>query len=221
MAPIMKLEIPLSDIEVLVAKQLGNFFCFNEEYEGDMLKAAVQIALKRCECCFSRTKIRSKYYVRDGDIYFNPFHSGQYTIFLYYLSNTVFSEFPGAGTLADRLYFLNKALNGLDLFYEIEMPKAFFLDHPVGAVLGRATYGEYFSFSQGCTVGNNKGVYPVIGKNVRMMSGSKILGKCIVGDHVMFSANTYIKDTDIPSCSIVFGNSPNLVIKRKNESYFA
>jgi len=60
----------------------------------------------------------------------------------------------------------------------------------------------------------------VIGENVRMMSGSKILGECIVGDHVVFSANTYIKDTDIPSCSIVFGSSPNLVIKRKNESYF-
>jgi serine O-acetyltransferase len=39
-------------------------------------------------------------------------------------------------TLADRIYYLNKALNGLDLFYEVEMPDVFYLDHPVGTVIG-------------------------------------------------------------------------------------
>lgn len=217
----MKMEIPVSDIEDLVAKQLGNIFSFDPSAESGILKGAVDIALQRCEHCFSETRARSKYYVREESIYFNPFHSGQYAIFLYYLSNTVCNEFPGSGTLADRIYYLNKVLNGLDLLYEINMPEAFFLDHPVGSVLGRATYGERFSFSQGCTVGNNKGVYPVIGRNVRMMSGSKIVGSCKIGDHVIISANTYVKDTDIPSCSIVFGSSPNLVIKQKSESYFA
>lgn len=100
------------------------------------------------------------------------------------------------------------------------MPAVFYLDHPVGSVLGRAAYGELFSFSQNCTVGNNKGIYPTIGRNVRMMSGAKILGNCHIGDNVMFSANAYIKDVDIPSCSLVFGSDRNLVIKRKEPSYF-
>lgn len=217
----MKLEIPINNLEALVTKQLDNFFSFDPKAELPALRDAVDIALERCERCFSRTRVRSKYYVRDGDIYFNPFHSGQYTIFLYFLSNTVFSKYPELRTLADRIYYLNKALNGIDLFYEIDMPEAFFLDHPVGTVLGRADYGENFSFSQGCTVGNNKGVYPVIGSDVKMMSDSKIVGRCQIGDHVIVSANAYIKDTDIPPYSIVFGSSPNLVIKQKNKSYFA
>ncbi|MDT8375579.1 MAG: hypothetical protein RQ867_02445 [Mariprofundaceae bacterium] len=216
----MRLEMPVSDIEALVARQLGTLFVFDPQHEGPLLKRAVAIALQRSECCFSETRVRSKYYVRDGEIYFNPFHSGQYAIFLYFLSNTIYREVSGSSTLSDRVYYLNKVLNGLDLFYEIEMPDAFFLDHPVGAVLGRAKYGEGFSFSQGCTVGNNKGIYPSIGRDVRMMSGSKIVGDCEIGDHVIIAANTYIKDANIPSCSIVFGSSPDLVIKQKSKSYF-
>jgi serine O-acetyltransferase len=100
------------------------------------------------------------------------------------------------------------------------MPKIFFLDHPVGTVLGKANYGEGFTFAQNCTVGNNKGKYPVFGLNVRMKSGSKVLGDCMIGDNVIISANTYIKDMNIPKCSIVFGSSPNLIIKTKPEIYF-
>ncbi|MDB6074366.1 MAG: transferase hexapeptide repeat containing protein, partial [Verrucomicrobiaceae bacterium] len=127
---------------------------------------------------------------------------------------------PGVPTLADRVYYLNKALNGMDLFYEVEMPAIFSLDHPVGSVLGRAVYGDYFSFSQGCTVGNNRGVYPTLGTNVRMLSDSKVIGKCTIGDNVILSAGCYVKDTDVPSCSLVFGTSPNLTIVRKEVGYF-
>jgi serine O-acetyltransferase len=111
-------------------------------------------------------------------------------------------------------------LNAVDLYYEVVLPRIFYLDHPVGTVLGRAVYGDYFSFTQNCSVGHNKGVYPVIGENVRMMPGSMILGRSRIGDNVIVSANTYIKDTDIPSCSVVFGSSPNLIIKSKDRDYF-
>ena len=100
------------------------------------------------------------------------------------------------------------------------MPSIFFLDHPVGSVLGRAKYSERFSFSQNCTVGNNKGIYPTFGQNVKMMAGSKVLGNSRIGNNVIISANSYIKDFDIPSYSLVFGISPNLVIKIKDEEYF-
>lgn len=39
--------------------------------------------ISRCEYCFSRTK--NKYYSCDGETYFNPYQSAQYTIFLYFL----------------------------------------------------------------------------------------------------------------------------------------
>lgn len=216
----MNLEIGTNDLKKLVQKQLDNIFFFDKA-DAQVLEVSVDEALRRCEYCFSQTRVRSKYYNRDGEIYFNPFHSGQYAIFLYYLSNSIYNYKSASNGLADRIYYLNKVLNGLDLFYEVKMPRAFFLDHPVGSVMGRAEYGENFSFAQGCTVGNNQGVYPVIGRNVRMMSGSKIVGKCIIGDDVIISANSYVKDSEIPSSSLVFGSSPNLVIKKMEKSYFS
>ena len=202
----------MEEINQLVAKQLDHLFLFKAS-EQAVLDASIKTALRKCERCFAVTP--NKYYTRDGKAYFNPFHSGQYTIFLYFLSHAVFTEHPERRSLADRLYYLNKALNGLDLFYEVEMPDVFFLDHPVGSVLGRAQYGTSFSFSQNCTVGNNKGIFPIIGNNVQMMSGSKILGNCSIGDNAIIAANTYVKDTNIPSDSLVFGDSPNLIIKNQ------
>jgi serine O-acetyltransferase len=207
----MQLELPLDELKKLIAKQLDNLFIFDRSREQNPLNSGIETALINCETCFAATS--NKYYQRDGRPYFNPFHSGQYCIFLYFLSRAVFAAHPEIRSLADRIYYLNKALNGLDLFYEVEMPDVFFLDHPVGSVLGRATYGANFSFSQNCTVGNNKGIFPTIGKNVKMLSGSKILGRCKIGDNVIVSANTYVKDTDIPANSMVFGTSPALIVK--------
>lgn len=213
----MKLEIGKTDLLFLVEKQLDNLFIYYPIEERNILKRCMDVALERCEFCFSKS--RNKYYRKGNFVYFNPFHSGQYAIFLYYLSNTVYISEKNNKTLADRIYYLNKCLNGLDLFYEVSMPKVFFLDHPVGSVIGRATYGEYFSFSQGCTVGNNKGNYPTIGKKVKMFSGSKILGNCKIEDNVIISANCYVKDEKISSYSLVFGSTPNLIVKYRPE-YF-
>lgn len=86
--------------------------------------------------------------------------------------------------------------------------------------MGRAEYGDFFCFSQGCTVGNNKGLYPRIGKHVSMSSGSKILGNCNIGDHVILAANSYVLDEDIPSFSIVFGMHPDIRVKRITQEKF-
>jgi serine O-acetyltransferase len=127
---------------------------------------------------------------------------------------------PQHRSLADRVYYLNKALNGVDLYHEVELPEIFGLDHPLGSVMGRARYSDFFFFSQSCTVGNSRGTYPQFGEEVLMLSGAKVLGNCDIGSHVILSANSYVKDTNIPSCSIVFGSSPDLVIKQKPLEYF-
>lgn len=150
----------------------------------------------------------------EGEPYFNPYQSAQYTIFLYYFSNTVSRE-TDCRFLADKLYYLNKIMNACDLYHEVELPKFFKLDHPVGSVMGRARYGEGFSFSQNCTVGNNRGIYPVIGENVRMCANSSIIGNCVIGNNVTIGANSGVKDENIPDDSLVFGHSPNLIIVRK------
>ena len=207
----MFIEIGEKSLRGLTAHQVNNLFFINDA-ERTILDACVATALQRSEHCFGFSK--DKYYRKNDEVYFSPYHSGQYTIYLYFLAREVFLRYPEHRTLADRLYYLNKVLNGLDLFYEIVMPDVFSLDHPVGSVMGRATYGEFFSFCQQCTVGNNKGIYPVIGRNVRLAAGATILGTCKVGDNVIFSANCYVKDIDVPSDCIVFGVSPNVTFKK-------
>lgn len=119
------------------------------------------------------------------------------------------------GKLKDKIFYLNKIMNGIDIFYDVELPDFFTLNHQVGTVLGRANYSDGFSFIQNCTVGENFGQWPTIGKNVCMCAGSSIIGNSIIGDNVLVGANATIKDEIVPSNVIVFGDSPNLIIKKK------
>ena len=202
---IQQLEIP-----TLLIHQLEVFFPLSEE-DKTCITSKFWGVLNRVEYCFSQTP--NKYYHRNGETYFNPFHAGQYTIFLYFYSREVF--LAGNSLLADKIYFLNKIMSSCDLFYEVELPDYFCLDHPQGTVIGRGEFSDGFSFSQCCTVGNNRGVYPVIGRNCEMCMNSAIIGNSHIGDNVILGAGALVKDQDVPSNSIVFGQSPNLIIKKK------
>ena len=202
----------LEMLNKLIRHQISNLFLLEQDEEEVLTRVLPQV-LEKTESCFGKSG--NKYYKKNGEVFFSIYHSGQYCIFLYFLSRQIYMAASDNRTLADKVYYLNKALNGLDLYYEVVMPSVFHLDHPVGSVMGRASYGENFTFSQLCTVGNNKNIFPKIGKNVTMLSGSKIVGNCLVGDNVVVAANAYIKDTDIPENSLVFGSSPDLVIKQR------
>ena len=211
----MQLLISRSHILDNLCRQIDSFFsCSEEEYS--VLEAYLDKALERVEKCFQG--FDNKYFkTESGGVKFNPFHSVQYMTFLYTLANELYRN-GMSSTLSDKLYYLNKTMNGLDMFYAIELPEIWSAEHPVGSVLGRAKYGDGFFFYQGCTVGGNRGkdgilYYPVIGKNVRMYANSSFIGKCNIGDNVILGAGALVKDTDIPSNSIVFGQSPHLIIK--------
>lgn len=206
----MEFSVPQECIEKLLVKQINNLFILNKK-ENTLIKKIFSIVLGRCEYCFSYSD--NKYYSKEGITYFNPYHSGQYSIFLYYFSNEAWIH--GDSLLADKIYFLNKTLNACDLFYQVGLPKIFMLDHPVGSVMGRANYSDFFSFGQNCTIGNNKGIYPTLGKYVRMCANSMIIGNCNIGDNVTLGANACVKDEDIKANTVVFGSSPNLILKKK------
>ncbi len=210
----MKLALPRTELLSMLERQLGNLLAYDPKTERPALEAGVEDALARAERCFSFCA--NKYYCHEGVSSFDPFHTGQYCTFLYYLSNSLWRQ---GSTLAARVYYLNKIFNCVDIFYEVELPEAFGLDHPVGAVIGKATYGEFFIFTQNCNVGVNKRVYPTIGRNVHMFPGSAIVGDCNIGDNCVIAARTFIKDQSVPPNSLVFGNSPNLVVKTKDEDY--
>lgn len=212
------MQCQFSDEEVfcLVQHQLkqiwGDIFVLSKD---DM--NSLKNALRRTEECFK--DVRAGYFHKDEKVIFHIEHSVQYMVFLYYLSNCFHRN--GKDDIASAVYYLNKSMNSVELFYAVELPAHFCMEHPLGTVLGRAQYGDHFFVYQGCTVGGNqKGgniYYPVIGNYVTMYSNSKILGNCYIGDNVIIGANAYIKDMDIPSNCMVFGQYPNVIIKEKQE----
>lgn len=112
-------------------------------------------------------------------------------------------------------------MHSVDWFYAVDLPVHFLCEHPLGCVLGRAVYGDYFFVYQGTTVGGNRrkgGIdYPIIGENVILFANATVLGRTLIGNNVVVSADTYIIDTEIPDNCLVFGRSPNLTIVKKTE----
>lgn len=211
----MIFSIPEERIVQLVIKQLDNMFFISDE-EKKRIASVFPTVIERLERNFAASTI--KYYKKGNETFFNPYHSGQWLIFLYYLSYELAHPSDGSASdylLADRVYYLNKIMNGCDLFYEVKLPDIFGIEHPVGTVIGRGEIADGFFFYQGCVVGANHDIYPVIGKNCWMYAHSKIIGNCHIGDNVMLAAGCLIKDCDIPANSVVFGESPNLIIKPK------
>lgn len=191
----------------ILLKQLNNFF---EVGKIDKL-ALEQFSIDaNNETVALLHRVNNKYCLNSPPVINTTFSNG-YTVFLYKLSNKLYKN--NYIETASKIYYLNKIMNSVELFYEVEMPQNFFLDHPLGSVMGRAKYGEFFTFSQGCTVGENKGVYPRIGNFVTMMSNSKIVGKSIIGNNCIIAANTYVKDAIVPDDTIVFNNGKELVFK--------
>lgn len=108
-------------------------------------------------------------------------------------------------------------MHSVEWYWNIELPQHFIVEHPIGSVLGKGIYGDYFSIYQGVTVGErlsrDRVSWPKIGHHVTMFANSSIIGTCNIGNWVIVSANTHILNQDVPDYSIVYGVSPNLIIK--------
>lgn len=172
-------------------------------------------ALNRFEKCMAECS--NKYINSRNRVEFRLTHSVSYTIFLYLLSNQLFIQ--GDEDTATYIYYLNKIMHSVDWFYAINLPDIFMAEHPLGSVLGRAKYGDYFMIYQGCTVGGNRNqsglFYPELKNHVIMYANSTVIGKTHIGSHVVVSSGAYLKDEVVPDNCIVFGQSPDLIIKRK------
>lgn len=214
----MYFSIPKEEVFKLVIKQLEVYFPVLSNEEKDALDDCFETVLEKCEYNFSHTENKYFSIVKDGvkETRFDPLHSIQWMIFLYYLSHELHHI---KSKLCDKVYYLNKIMHSVDLFYAVSLPDVFSAEHPLGSVMGRAKYGEDFFFYQGCTVGgfhckDGTIVYPTIGDNVRMFANSCILGNCHIGNNVKIGAGALIKNQDVPDNSVVFGSSPNIIIKQ-------
>ena len=165
------LKLPHSSRNALlgyVIMQLEHFFPDGQTGMKQIIGSGFDEALIRLEICINSIKMW-----RSGE--FDYLHSSQYAIFLYFLANTLWRR-GGDIRICTKLFFLNKTLNGIDCFYEIEMPEIFFIGHSVGIVLAKATYGNYLVLYQNSTVGKNHGIAPVLGDNVILYPNTAVLG---------------------------------------------
>ncbi len=158
-------------------------------------------------------------YWNDSEVVFSPLMSIQWMNFLYRVSHICYKN--RQINAADQVYYLNKIMHSIDWFYAVELPIHFLCEHPLGSVLGKASYGDYLCVYQGTTVGGNRTngqlYYPTLGNNVILYSNATILGNTHIGNNVVISSGTYLINEKIPDNSIVFGRSPNVVIKEKTE----
>lgn len=206
----LRTSLPAPELATYVAAQATAFFP-DGVVDADDLRRPVAAALERAERCFS--KVNLKYYRMEGTPYLDHLHTDQYAMFLYLLANSIHRD-GGDARLAAKVYALNKALHGLDVYYEVELPEVFAFQHPVGTVLGRARYGDGLFVYQRCSVGANlSGEYPTIGEGVVMFGGSAVIGASTVGDGSWLSVGTIVLDDEVPPRSVVFGRSPHLTIK--------
>jgi len=144
---------------------------------------------------------------------FNVLQSSQHTIFLYYLANTIWTR-SGDGAAATRLFLMNKAFNGIDLFYEIAMPEVFYIGHSVGIVLAKATYGNYLVLYQNSTVGRHKDQIPVLGDRVVLYPNTAVIGRSVVEDDAVVSQGVSVVNKHVPKGSIAFaGGSGELAFR--------
>ena len=197
----------------LLYAPISRFFGIDDN-EQRIIDSVKKDAFERCMFCF--THINNNKFNTNG---IQPYHCVQYGMWLYFLSNTIFNRFKNveeAINLCDKIFMINMSFTQMDIYYGHKMPDIFLPTHTSGSVFTPLSQiGNYFMFSHGCNIGLNvnPNTPPIIGEGVIMMGHAKIVGNCHVGDHVIFSANSYIKDMDIPSNSIVFGQYPNVVIK--------
>jgi serine O-acetyltransferase len=190
----MILSLQKARLVKYVQSQLTSLF--PDGHATASIESCMDETLERLGKCFS--EIADRCFWKGGETSFNHLHSDQYAMFLYLLSNTLYHKNENQN-ICEKIFFLNKALYGIDAFYEVELPSIFVFCHAGGTVLGRAQYSDYFLVYQQCTVGSaraaekaGRGLFPVLGRHVSLYAGATVLGNCLIGDNCKISTQSVI-----------------------------
>ena len=115
------------------------------------------------------------------------------------------------------LYKFVQIVTGIELPCEVDVGSGFIIDHFGGIIVsGYAKFGDNCRIRNGVVVGlknlEDPGA-PVIGNNVEIGAGAKVLGKIKIGNNVLIGANAVVL-TDVPDNSIAVG-IPAVIKARK------
>lgn len=197
-----------SSLDIPALSRLAAGQCLSLWPDGDPLDASAlhdsaARAMQRLEHCFSH--VNNRYFFNGEQVVFDHLHGDQYAMWLYLLGHQLHLD-GGPESWCKKLFLLNKSLHGCDIYYAVALPSVFLLVHPLGTVLGRGEYSDFFIAYQRCGIGSNHDIYPRLGRHVTLRPGSAVLGRSQVGDNVTIAAESLVIDRDIPPNTTYFGN---------------
>ena len=113
------------------------------------------------------------------------------------------SLFLAESSYCDTFSLLGRFLSGIELYYSASIGKGLKINHGIGTVVGaRVVIGSNCLLHQGVTFGDKDGHRPLIGDNVTVYAGAKIIGNVSVGDSAVIGANSVVlKDVPI-NCAV-------------------
>lgn len=106
--------------------------------------------------------------------------------------------------------FLQTILSAIDISFEAEIGSGMHISHGVGVVIGNSVIGNNVQIWQGVTIGTtwnkDKGgrSYPIVGDNVWISAGAKIIGPVSIGKDTVIGANAVVAK-DIPESCVAVG----------------
>lgn len=130
-------------------------------------------------------------------------------------------ETGGVRILAKIFSLLNFLLFGIEIATVCRIGPGLFFPHTHGTVIGAVSIGENAVIYQGVTLGARDLDFtydaqhrPVVGDNVVLGAGAKILGGIVVGSDSIVAANAVVIQ-DVPN-NVVVGGIPAAVLKERN-----
>ncbi|ALL04394.1 hypothetical protein AQ505_02090 [Pedobacter sp. PACM 27299] len=125
---------------------------------------------------------------------------------LYRVERRLFLE-DSSSPILSNLANLMRTRTGIELYYSTEIGPGLNIQHGSGIVVGpRYFIGKNFMIHQGVTLGQRKAPTEtiIIGDNVKIFAGAKVLGNITIGDNVKIAANAVLL-TDALSDSTYIG----------------
>ena len=96
--------------------------------------------------------------------------------------------------------------------YSTNIGSGLFIQHGFSTVISAESIGENCSVSQQVTIGYNTKGSPIIGNNVSIGAGAKVIGKITIDDNVKVGANAVVVK-DVPKNCVVVG-VPAYIVKK-------
>lgn len=162
-----------------------------------------------------RGKAKWLYEVDNLPSFFRALLSDASLCMLIYRSMAWCNRFMLGKPFAFLLCKVNAVICGSVIGLGAQFGEEFIILHSVGITINsRVRGGHHIVIENGVVIGAEKRKSPVLGDNIFVGSGAKILGDISIGDNVTIGANAVVVK-DVPS-NVVVGGVPAKIIRKKN-----